>query len=48
MAYLRIALVGLLVGAIYAAMRVKSPAPPLIAIVGLSGMLAAATVLGMP
>jgi XapX domain-containing protein len=48
MAYLCIAVVGLLVGAIYALLRVKSPAPPLIAIVGLAGMLAAATVLGKP
>ncbi len=48
MPYLRIALVGLLVGALYAVARVKSPAPPLIAIVGLTGMLVAATILGMP
>jgi hypothetical protein len=30
MAYLRAAVVGLLVGALYALMRIKSPAPPLI------------------
>ncbi len=31
--------VGLLVGIIYAGLRVKSPAPPAIALVGLLGML---------
>lgn len=30
---------GVLVGAIYAIMRVRSPAPPLIALVGLLGIL---------
>ncbi len=43
----RILLVGLLVGVIYAVARVKSPAPPLIAITGLAGMLATATLLGV-
>jgi XapX domain-containing protein len=32
--------VGLLVGVIYALLKVKSPAPPVIALVGLFGMLA--------
>ena len=32
--------VGLLAGAIYALLRVRSPAPPVIALVGLLGMLA--------
>lgn len=31
--------VGVLVGAIYALLRVRSPAPPVIALVGLLGML---------
>ena len=31
---------GILVGAIYALLRVRSPAPPVIALVGLLGMLA--------
>ena len=31
--------VGILVGAIYALLRVRSPAPPVIALVGLLGML---------
>ncbi len=32
--------IGILVGAIYALLRVRSPAPPVIALVGLLGMLA--------
>jgi XapX domain-containing protein len=32
-------LVGLVVGAIYALLRVRSPAPPLIALAGLLGMV---------
>ena len=32
-------LVGVLVGVIYASLRVKSPAPPLIALIGLLGMV---------
>ncbi|HXJ44654.1 MAG TPA: DUF1427 family protein [Bryobacteraceae bacterium] len=32
-------LVGLVVGAIYAVLRVRSPAPPLIALAGLLGMV---------
>jgi XapX domain-containing protein len=31
--------VGLLVGLIYAALRVRSPAPPLVALTGLLGMV---------
>ncbi len=31
--------VGILVGALYALLRVRSPAPPVIALVGLLGML---------
>lgn len=31
--------IGLLVGVLYAAFKVKSPAPPIIALVGLFGML---------
>lgn len=31
--------VGLIVGAFYAAIRVKSPAPPIIALAGLLGMV---------
>ncbi len=33
------ALVGFAVGLLYAALRVKSPAPPLVALVGLLGMV---------
>ena len=32
-------LVGLLVGVLYAALRVRSPAPPLVALTGLLGMV---------
>lgn len=31
--------VGLLVGILYAAIRVKSPAPPIVALIGLLGMV---------
>lgn len=37
--YLLVLLAGLLVGAGYALIRVKSPAPPPLALVGLCGML---------
>ena len=37
-------LVGLLVGAVYAALRVRSPAPPLVALAGLLGILAGESV----
>ena len=39
-AYLFSFLIGCLVGVIYAALRVRSPAPPVVALVGLLGMLA--------
>lgn len=39
--------VGLLVGAIYASLRVRSPAPPVIALVGLLGMLAGEQAIGL-
>jgi XapX domain-containing protein len=39
-AYLISLLVGLVVGAVYGLIRVRSPAPPAIALVGLLGMLA--------
>ena len=38
-AFLLSALVGLAVGLFYAAVSVKSPAPPLVALVGLLGMV---------
>jgi XapX domain-containing protein len=37
--YLKALAAGLLVGALYAALRVRSPAPPPIALFGLLGML---------
>jgi XapX domain-containing protein len=43
--YLQVAAVALLVGAVYAVIHVRSPAPPLIAIVGLAGMLVMSTIL---
>lgn len=39
-AYVVSGLVGLAIGGIYAGIDVKSPAPPLVALVGLLGMLA--------
>ena len=39
-AYLFSFLVGCLVGIVYAAVRVRSPAPPVVALIGLLGMLA--------
>lgn len=38
--YLLSLVAGLLVGAVYALLRVRSPAPPIIALVGLLGILA--------
>jgi XapX domain-containing protein len=38
--YLLSLAVGMLVGVAYAALRVRSPAPPVVALVGLLGMLA--------
>jgi XapX domain-containing protein len=37
--YLESVLAGLLVGAVYAVLRVRSPAPPLTGLTGLAGML---------
>ncbi len=37
--YLLSLIVGILVGVLYAALNIRSPAPPVIALVGLSGML---------
>ncbi|MET9515742.1 DUF1427 family protein [Streptomyces sp. NPDC002994] len=48
MAYLKALLAGVLVGVLYALIRVKAPAPPVIALLGLLGMFlgqAALTVL---
>jgi len=39
-------LAGMLVGAVYTAIGVKAPAPPIIALAGLAGMLVAAQILG--
>ncbi|WP_084774288.1 DUF1427 family protein [Nonomuraea candida] len=39
MPYVKALLAGILVGVLYAALRVKSPAPPPVALVGLLGML---------
>lgn len=43
--YLLVLLAGLLVGAGYALVRVKSPAPPPLALIGLCGMLVVAHLL---
>jgi XapX domain-containing protein len=43
--YLQVAAVAVIVGAVYALIRVKSPAPPIVAIVGLAGLLVAGTIL---
>jgi XapX domain-containing protein len=45
MTYLLVLLAGVLIGAGYALSRVKSPAPPPIALIGLCGMLLAARLL---
>jgi XapX domain-containing protein len=45
MTYLYVLVVGTLVGAVYALLGVKSPAPPIAALVGLAGMLIAARIL---
>lgn len=39
--------IGLLVGTLYALLRVRSPAPPVIALVGLLGMLAGEQATGL-
>ena len=46
-AYLLAAVVGLVVGAIYALLGVRSPAPPVIALVGLLGMLGGEKAVGL-
>jgi XapX domain-containing protein len=37
--YLQSLLAGLVIGAVYAVLRVRSPAPPLTGLTGLAGML---------
>lgn len=46
MPYLQTLLTGVLVGVLYAALRVKAPAPPLVALFGLLGLVAGQSVLG--
>ena len=46
-AYVLSAAVGLLVGVIYGAFNVRSPAPPVIALVGLLGILAGEQIPGL-
>ncbi|HWU08675.1 MAG TPA: DUF1427 family protein [Streptomyces sp.] len=46
MPYLKVLLAGVLVGVLYAVMRVRSPAPPPVALVGLLGMLLGQAALG--
>ncbi|MCW8383558.1 DUF1427 family protein [Streptomyces justiciae] len=46
MPYVHALLAGTLVGALYAALRVKAPAPPPVALAGLLGILVGQTVLG--
>ncbi|WP_175410699.1 DUF1427 family protein [Streptomyces sp. TRM64462] len=46
MPYVRALLTGVLVGVLYAALRVKAPAPPLLALFGLLGMVAGQSALG--
>ncbi|WP_078955885.1 DUF1427 family protein [Streptomyces sp. NRRL B-1140] len=46
MPYVHALLAGALVGALYAALRVKAPAPPPVALAGLLGTLVGQTVLG--
>jgi XapX domain-containing protein len=45
--YLLSLLVGLAVGVVYGIARVKSPAPPIIALVGLLGMLGGEKIVSM-
>ncbi|WP_078912388.1 DUF1427 family protein [Streptomyces sp. NRRL S-646] len=45
MTYLEALLAGTLVGALYAALRVKAPAPPPVALAGLLGILLAQSIL---
>jgi XapX domain-containing protein len=46
MTYLIAGLAGLLIGALYAAIRVRSPAPPIVALFGLLGIWLAQNLLG--
>ncbi len=46
MPYVKALLAGVLVGAAYAVVRVKSPAPPPVALIGLLGMLLGQATLG--
>lgn len=46
MQILAICAVALLVGALYAVVGIRSPAPPFVAMIGLLGMLTASSVLG--
>ncbi|MFC9973278.1 DUF1427 family protein [Spirillospora sp. NPDC127200] len=48
MPYASALLAGILVGALYAAVRVESPAPPPAALFGLLGMLTGQALLGWP
>ncbi|WP_208766450.1 DUF1427 family protein [Streptomyces chryseus] len=45
MAYARMLLTGTLVGVLYAALRVRAPAPPPVALFGLLGMIVGQTAL---
>ncbi|MEV8306628.1 DUF1427 family protein [Streptomyces flavidovirens] len=45
MAYVHMLLTGVLVGVLYAVLRVKAPAPPLVALFGLLGMVVGQTAL---
>ncbi|MGA5454498.1 DUF1427 family protein [Streptomyces umbrinus] len=44
--YLQALAAGVLVGVVYALLRVRSPAPPLYGLAGLAGMLVGHTLLG--
>jgi XapX domain-containing protein len=46
MAFVLAALAGLLIGALYAGIRVRSPAPPIAALFGLLGIWLAQNLLG--
>lgn len=48
MSYVIALLAGILAGLAYAAMRVRSPAPPLLALLGLLGMYLSPHLLGGP
>ncbi|ABI86830.1 MULTISPECIES: DUF1427 family protein [Burkholderia] len=44
--YLSSLAAGLLIGVVYSVIKVRSPAPPLIALIGLAGMLVGAQAIG--